>query len=126
MAKFLTCDCGTIVGVVQEGSCLPECCGKAMQELLSHTSQEEGNEKHVPLVHEEDGKVYVKVGSTLHPMEPSHYIDWVYLLTDKGAQRKILHPGQTPEVIFLISGDEVVLDVEAHCTKHGLWQADIE
>jgi desulfoferrodoxin len=66
----------------------------------------------VPLVHEEEGKVYVKVGETLHPMDPDHYIDWIYLLTDKGAQRKILHPGQQPEVIFLISEDEVVLDVD--------------
>lgn len=126
MAKFLKCDCGTIVGVVEEGSCLPECCGKPMEELLAHHSAEEGNEKHVPLVHEEAGKVYVKIGSVLHPMEANHYIDWVYLLTDKGAQRKSLHPGQPPEVIFLIAEDEVVLDVEAHCTKHGLWAADLD
>jgi superoxide reductase len=126
MAKFLKCDCGTIVGVIAEGECLPSCCGKPMEELVSHTSIEEGKEKHVPLVHEEEGKVYVKIGSTLHPMEADHYIDWVYLLTDQGAQRKILHPGQAPEVIFLIGEDEVVLDVEAHCTKHGLWKADLD
>jgi superoxide reductase len=126
MAKFLGCDCGTIIGVIQEGSCTPECCGKPMQELTVHQKSEQGEEKHVPLVHEEDGKVYVKVGETLHPMDPDHYIDWIYLLTDKGAQRKILHPGQQPEVIFLISEDEVVLDVEAHCTKHGLWQAELD
>ena len=126
MAKFLKCDCGTIVGVIQEGSDVPECCGKKMEELISHSSGEEGEEKHVPLVHEEDGKVYVKIGSTLHPMDPDHYIDWVYLLTDKGAQRRVLHPGQTPEVIFLIGEDEVVLDVESHCTKHGLWKANLD
>jgi superoxide reductase len=126
MAKFLECECGTIVGIIQEGSCTPECCGKEMQELVSHTSSEEGNEKHVPLVHEEEGKVYVQVGATLHPMDEKHYIDWIYLLTDKGAQRKILHPGQKPEVVFLIGEDEVVLDVEAHCTKHGLWQANLD
>jgi len=126
MAKFLKCDCGTIVAVISEGECLPECCGKTMEELLSHTAGEEGEEKHVPLVHEEEGKVYVKVSSTLHPMEPEHYIDWIYLLTDQGAQRKLLHPGQAPEVVFLIGEDEVVLDVEAHCTKHGLWKADLD
>jgi|SRR5574344_1681996 superoxide reductase len=126
MAKFLQCECGTIVGIIQEGSCTPECCGQEMQELVSHTSADEGNEKHVPLVHEEDGKVYVQVGSTLHPMDENHYIDWIYLLTDKGAQRKTLHPGQKPEVVFLIGEDEVVLDVEAHCTKHGLWQANLD
>lgn len=126
MAKFLGCDCGTIVGVIEEGSCTPECCGKEMEELPIHRGDEEGKEKHVPLVHEEEGKVYVQVGSVLHPMEDKHYIDWIYLLTDKGAQRKILHPGQKPEVVFLIGEDEVVLEVIAHCNKHGLWEADLD
>lgn len=126
MAKFLECrKCGTFVGVVKEGGCVPECCGEPMSEVKPFTSGSEGNEKHVPLVHEEDGKVYVQVGSTLHPMDPDHYIDWIYLLTDQGAQRKTLHPGMKPEVVFLIGEEEVVLAVEAHCTKHGLWEADI-
>lgn len=126
MAKFLTGDDGTIAAVIQEGKAVLESNGKPLEELVSHVSKEEGNEKHVPLVHEEAGKVYVKVGSLLHPMEPDHYIDWVYLLTDQGSQRKHLHPGQSPEVVFLIAEDEVVLDVEAHCTRHGLWKADLE
>jgi superoxide reductase len=96
-----------------------------MAELVPHEVGEEGKEKHVPLVHEEEGKVFVQVGSILHPMDADHYIDWVYLLTDKGAQRKILHPGVKPEVVFYIAPDEVVLEVLAHCTKHGLWKADI-
>jgi superoxide reductase len=126
MAQFFECKkCGTIVGLVHEGKCLPSCCDEPMEEMLAHEADEEGQEKHVPLVHEEDGKVYVKVGSTLHPMDQDHYIDWIYLLTDKGAQRKVLHPGVSPEVIFYISDDEVVLDVEAHCTKHGLWKASL-
>ena len=126
MAKFLTDGAGTIIGVVEGGEGQILANNRPMVELVSHTSGQEGQEKHVPLVHEEDGKVYVKVGSVLHPMDADHYIDWIYLLTDKGAQRKILHPGQTPEVIFLIGEDEVVLDVEAHCTKHGLWQANLD
>jgi superoxide reductase len=127
MSKFLTCDDGTIIGLVQEGKGALSCDGKAMKELPSHLSSEQPlANSHTPLVHEEDGKVYVKIGNVLHPMDPEHYIDWVYLLTDKGAQRKILHPGQKSEVVFLIGEDEVVLDVEAHCTKHGLWQADLD
>jgi superoxide reductase len=126
MAKFLGCDCGTIVGIIQEGGCAPECCGKEMEPLKVFRAGDEGQEKHVPLVHEEEGKVYVQVGSVLHPMDENHYIDWIYLLTDQGAQRKVLHPGQKPEVVFLIGPDEVVLSVEAHCTKHGLWEADLD
>jgi superoxide reductase len=126
MAKFYACKhCGTIVGLVNEGHCLPSCCDETMTELVPHEVGEEGKEKHVPLVHEEEGKVFVQVGSVLHPMDADHYIDWVYLLTDKGAQRKMLHPGVKPEVVFYIAPDEVVLEVLAHCTKHGLWKADI-
>jgi superoxide reductase len=125
MAKFFTSDSGAIVGVIQEGAGTLECNGRPLNELLTHGLESEGQEKHVPLVHEESGKVYVQVGSVLHPMEKEHYIDWIYLLTDQGAQRKTLHPGQRPEVVFLIAEDEVVLEVEAHCTKHGLWKADI-
>lgn len=127
MAKFYECKkCGTFVAVVKEGSGSPLCCGEDMKAIEPFTSGQEGTEKHVPLVHEEEGKVYVQVGSTLHPMDSDHYIDWVYLLTDQGAQRKTLHPGQKPEVVFLIGSEEVVLDVEAHCTKHGLWAANLE
>ncbi len=125
MAKFLGCECGTIVGLVAEGKDPLMCSGKPMKEISPHTSLEEGKEKHVPLVHEEGGKVYVQVGSVLHPMEKDHYIDWVYLLTDQGAQRKTLHPGMAPEVVFAIAPDEVVLAVLGHCTKHGLWQAEV-
>lgn len=125
MAKFFGSENGTIVGMIQEGSGVLENGGLPFKELVAQTKENEGSEKHVPLVHEEGGKVYVQVGSVLHPMEKEHYIDWIYLLTDQGAQRKTLHPGQKPEVIFLIAEDEVVLDVEAHCTKHGLWKADL-
>jgi superoxide reductase len=125
MAKFFTDNSGTIVGIIQEGASPLERAGLPLKELVAHGAESEGQEKHVPLVHEESGKVYVQVGSVLHPMEKEHYIDWIYLLTDQGAQRKILHPGQKPEVVFLIAEDEVVLAVEAHCTKHGLWKADL-
>lgn len=125
MAKFYGCDCGAIVNVVHEGEGEPLCGGKTMSPLPVHGGEEEGAARHVPLVHEDNGKVYVKVGSELHPMDKDHFIDWVYLLTDKGEQRKILHPGQKPEIIFLIADDEVVLEVEAHCTKHGLWSAEL-
>jgi superoxide reductase len=125
MAKFFASETGTVVGMIQEGAGTLSCEGIPLKEMVAHGSEAEGNEKHVPLVHEDNGKIYVQVGSVLHPMEKDHYIDWIYLLTDQGAQRKNLHPGQKPEVVFLIADDEVVLAVEAHCTKHGLWKANI-
>jgi len=85
----------------------------------------EGREKHVPLVHEEKGKVYVQVGSVPHPMTPEHYIDWIYVLTDQGIRIKPLHPNQEPKAVFPLNEGEVVLEVFAHCNLHGLWKADI-
>ena len=125
MAKFYKGNDGTIVGLLSGGENGLSSGEVALEELVAHDSSLEGKEKHVPLVHEEDGKVYVQVGSTLHPMLPEHYIEWIYLLTDKGLQRRPLHPGQEPKAVFYIAPDEVVLSVEAYCNKHGLWKADL-
>jgi desulfoferrodoxin (superoxide reductase-like protein) len=40
-----------------------------MVEFRSTYFGRKAKRKHVPLVHEEDGKVYVQVGSVLHPMD---------------------------------------------------------
>ena len=94
MAKFYRCKvCGNIVGLIKEGGGTLTCCGEPMEEIIPNTQEGVATEKHIPLVHEENGKVYVQVGSLLHPMVEDHYIEWIYLLTDQGAQRKILKPG---------------------------------
>lgn len=116
---------GTIIAVLKGGEKGLRVGEEELVDLIPHDPSLEGKEKHVPVVHEEDGKVYVQVGSTPHPMLPEHYIEWVYLLTDKGSQRKQLHPGQEPKALFHIGEDEVVLAVMAYCNKHGLWKADI-
>ncbi len=125
MAKFYVCDhCHKIVGMVQEGAPETICCGEPMHELGPKASGE-GEAKHVPVVKEEEGLVTVSVGEVPHPMMAEHLIDWVYLLTDKGAQRKTLKPGDIPVVQFHIAPNEVVLEVYAHCNLHGLWKANI-
>jgi superoxide reductase len=127
MAKFYRCkECGNIVGLIKEGGGTLTCCGAAMEEIIPNTQEGVATEKHIPLVHEENGKVYVQVGATLHPMVEDHYIEWVYLLTDQGAQRKILKPGMEPKVVFQIAENEVVLEVLAYCNKHGLWAAKLD
>jgi len=126
MTKFYEClTCGKIIGMIKEGAPDTICCGEPMVELTGKDNGE-GEIKHVPLVKEEDGKVYVQVGEVLHPMLDAHYIDWIYLLTDKGAQRKVLHPGNEPKAIFYIGENEVVLEVYAHCNIHGLWKAKLD
>lgn len=127
MAKFYICrECGNLVGLVNEGGGQLICCGKPMEELIPNTQEGVAQEKHIPLVHEDEGKVYVQVGEVLHPMTEDHYIQWVYLLTDQGGQRKILKPGMEPKVVFSIAENEVVLEVLAYCNKHGLWAAKLD
>jgi len=56
-------------------------------------------------------------------MVPEHSIEWVYLQTDKGGQRKCLSAGDAPVVTFALS-DEKPVAVYAYCNLHGLWKSE--
>jgi superoxide reductase len=81
-------------------------------------------EKHVPVVSVNGDRVTVSVGSVAHPMTPEHYIQWIYLQTEHGGQRKSLNPGEAPEVTFVLDHDQP-LAAFAYCNLHGLWKKDI-
>ena len=126
MAKCYKCArCGSVVVKLNAIGCDPSCCDETMQELRVGTV-DAATEKHVPVVAEKEGKVYVQVGSVAHPMVEDHWIEWVYLLTDKGGTFHFLKPGDEPKTVFSILEDEVVLEVYAYCNKHGLWKADLD
>jgi len=56
-------------------------------------------------------------------MLPEHWIQWIYLQTEKGGQRVDLHPGEEPVAHFVLAeGDKVVAAYE-YCNLHGLWKA---
>jgi superoxide reductase len=112
--------CGNIVEVLYAGGGQLVCCGQPMQ-LLEEKTQDEGKEKHVPVIEEKEGGIKVKVGSVPHPMEESHYIQWIEVITQGGSFRKFLTPGQMPEAEFLVNKQEV-LAVREYCNIHGLWR----
>ena len=121
--RFLKCmHCGNIVEFVKVGGGTVTCCGDPMTELVPNTT-DAAEEKHVPGLTEEKGKVKVVVGSVPHPMEPDHYIEWIALETEQGYQRKDLKPGMKPEAEFAILSGDKVKNVYAYCNKHGLWKA---
>ena len=64
------------------------------------------------------------VGAAAHPMTEEHGIQWVYLQTDRGGQRKALVPGEKPIVSFALM-EETPVSVYAYCNLHGLWKADL-
>ena len=123
-AKFYICEhCGNIIGMVKDKGVPVVCCGEKMKALIPNTVEASG-EKHIPVVSVEDGAVNVNVGAVEHPMADVHYIEWVYLETDKGGHRKELKPGENPNVKFIL-GDEKPVAVYAYCNLHGLWMAEI-
>lgn len=118
--KFFICKhCGNIVGMVFDAKVPMMCCGQKMEELVPNTV-DAAKEKHVPVVTVNDNLVNVKVGSAAHPMTEEHLITWIYLETEKGGQRKVLHAGEAPEVNFGLVDDKPVA-AYAYCNLHGLW-----
>jgi superoxide reductase len=115
------CDvCGNIVEVLHEGKGALVCCGKPMN-LMEENTVDAAKEKHVPVVEKSDGGVTVKVGSVPHPMEESHYIEWVQILADGHAYRIFLEPGGKPEGV--IKPDPGSVTAREYCNLHGLWKS---
>jgi len=112
--------CGNIVEVLYAGGGILVCCGQEMK-LYEEKSQDEGNEKHLPVVESSDRGVKVKVGSVLHPMETDHFIQWIEVLAKEKAYREFLSPGSPPEAEFCIKQDDIIA-VRELCNKHGLWK----
>ena len=112
--------CGNVVEVLHVGGGTLVCCGQPM-ELLEEKTEEEGQEKHVPVVEKIEGGFKVKVGSVPHPMEENHFIEWIELVVDGKSYRQFLAPGQEPEAVFWIEGNKVL--AREYCTIHGFWKS---
>ena len=122
--KFYICrHCGNIIGMIHSSGVPVVCCGQKMDALIPNTVEASG-EKHKPVVSVENGVVTVAVGSVAHPMVEEHSIEWVYVETERGGQRKALKPGEAPEVKFLV-GDDKPVAVYAYCNLHGLWMTEV-
>ena len=119
--RFYVCaHCGNLVGMIHDAGVPLVCCGQKMQQLEPGTV-EASVEKHLPVAVVEGSTVKVTVGSVAHPMTEEHSIQWVYLQTDRGGQRKNLCPGMEPNVVFALA-DEKPVAVYAYCNLHGLWK----
>jgi superoxide reductase len=110
--------CGNIIEVLHEGAGELVCCGQPMS-LFEEKSEEEGKEKHLPVVEKTDKGFKVNVGSVTHPMEEKHYIEWIEAIANGKVYRQFLKPGDAPEAMFKIEADNV--KVREYCSIHGLW-----
>ncbi|MDR0868590.1 MAG: desulfoferrodoxin [Planctomycetota bacterium] len=122
--KFYRCElCGNLVGLIHNGGGPLVCCGKPMTELKANTT-DAAQEKHVPVVERRGDELTVKVGSVPHPMTAEHSIQWLYVQTANGGQRRNLAVGAAPEAKFNVAADQPTAVYE-YCNLHGLWKKEI-
>lgn len=122
--KFFRCDiCGNIIGFIEDAGVPLVCCGQKMTRLVPQIT-DGAYEKHLPVVSIEGDKILVDVGSVPHPMLGEHYIQWIYIETEKGGQRKNLYPGDLPQAKFALVEDRAIAVYE-YCNLHGLWKTDV-
>ena len=111
--------CGKIVEVLHTGAGQLVCCGQPMN-LMEAKTQDQGQEKHLPVVEQTPEGVKVRVGSIEHPMEEAHYIEWIEINTVDGKSgKKFLNPGDKPVAIFQTKSE--IESIRAYCNIHGLW-----
>jgi len=114
-------DCPDIVTIIDGEINEILCNGKAMQLLEEHTIDQEGREKHVPVIERDGDKVTVRVGSIEHPMEDAHYIELIQLYDgERILAEKFLYPNEKPEAVFFV-GEVENLRAKEVCNIHGLW-----
>ena len=123
-SKFHICiHCGNLIGFVKSSGVPMICCGEEMKLLIPNTT-DAAHEKHVPQVTSENNIITVTVGSAAHPMTSEHLIEWIYLKTQSGGQRKNLVSGDSPALQFTLVNDTPIA-VYAYCNLHGLWASDL-
>jgi len=121
MKEVYKCEvCGNIVEVLHTGVGVLICCGKPMVKQDEKT-QDQGMEKHVPVISKEEDKVVVKIGDVPHPMEEKHFIEWIELTIDGVSRKKFLSAGDEPRAEFCACGTK--LSARTYCNVHGLWKS---
>ena len=91
-----------------------------LKELTANTT-DAAQEKHVPVVTRENGRLHVQVGSVEHPMLPEHHIAWIAVESEGRLVFKYLKPGEKPAAEFCDAPSGTVYE---YCNLHGLWKAE--
>lgn len=119
MLQIFKCNtCNRIVMTVHDGTGQLVCCDAPMESQVEKTV-DAGKEKHVPVLAKAGNGYTVKVGTVPHPMEPSHYIEWIEVIDGPNLYVRGLKAGEKPEAAF--EGIAPDAKVRAYCNVHGLW-----
>lgn len=99
-------------------------------------AEKEGKEKHVPVIVTSDScglipgackDVHIKVGSTPHPMQADHWIQWIDVyINHTFSARYMMNPESLNAAvgIHIKSGQSGTIQAIEHCNKHGNWMAE--
>ena len=121
--RFLHCTiCGNLVGQLHDSGVEIYCCNRPIEVLEANKGGDQKKHQIDCKVDRDQVKVSIAAGD--HPMNGDHHIDWIYLETDQGGQRKNLAAADTASACFAI-GTEKPLAVYAYCNQHGLWRSNI-
>ena len=118
--EIYKCDiCGNVVEVTNGATAPLFCCGKPMTHQ-EEQSADSATEKHVPILEAIEGGTRVTVGSTEHPMDDKHSIQWIEIVNGSYIQRKYLSVGDKPYAEFYVPFNDE-LQARSYCNVHGLW-----
>lgn len=122
--RFFFCNtCGNLLFAAIASGATPDCCGHEMIALEANKS-DGSHEKHMPVVtFTSRHSLKVNIGSSPHPMDIVHNIQFVCLETTSGFILRFLQPNTPPEVSIRFNGKPIA--VYAYCNIHGLWRADV-
>jgi superoxide reductase len=117
--------CGNVVSIIEAKNPPIVCCGEEMKLLEEKTGEQEGKEKHVPVIEQTEKGIKIKVGSIPHPMEEEHSIQLIQLLINDTLIAEVhLNPGETPEAEFNpVIPEGAKIKARALCNVHGLWSS---
>ncbi len=109
--------CNNLIEVLVNGEGELVCCGEPMKLLQAKGSADEGVEKHVPIIDNEE----IRVGSVPHPMIDEHYIMFIEAISGDEVKLKFLRPGEDAKM-YINFKDHI--KAREYCNIHGLWEAE--
>ena len=103
--------------------------GKEVFESVHYKGEEitqgEAQEKHVPVISEDENGVRVIVGSVAHPMIEEHFIEWIELRNEEKLIKKIiLNSDSEPTALFEEVDFSPALKAYSSCNLHGIWESE--
>ncbi len=121
--RFFICNSCLSVFALLGAGCLGSLDGEIRE--LTPGGEDSRREGHVPILTVDGSTARVKVGRRPHPMTEEHYIEWIWLETDRGGKVRRLSPGNEALAEFTLEPGERAVAAYALCNLHSLWVGEV-